>query len=1652
MARSRTANTVGKKRAKAPVPEENPGWLAQLPEQAPRPPIHQIQSQLLPFLEQGWPDFERLCRRLALRGGEVEAVWSYGTAGQAQYGIDLLVRLADGKYEVWQTKRFRRIRAADVAAAVNLFLNHKWAAKAKKFVLAVATDLRERTVVEALESARTGLLAQGIEFGAWGATELTEQLASEPEIVDDFFGRPWVRAVCPPEALERLKDRISPVDLGTLRTRLRDCYRSWIMTVDPGLPIAGLDRLGRTQPSVSILERYVQPDIITRIASPSESRDELRDSSQNAAAADDGRDYPNERPRHGARRNVPVVHEQRSALGQFLLFENQAVIVGDPGAGKSTLLRFLALDLLADTPVLTVARERYAKYLPIWVPFALWSRMSEGKAAPPPLAEVVAEFFRALSEPDLADDVRRALSSEKVILLIDGLDEATNQAAAQTVAAVLTSFIGSRKLPALVTSRPHGVRALSGLVASWTHAELAPLSVEQRTSLARLWFKLLLELESAAFPGAHASGVQAERLAAAFVAALQRNPGLTRLSQTPLFFLALINLHRRGQQLPRSRFAAIRSIVEELVELQPQRRARGALSTTSATINPRVRDRLLEDFAFALQANEVQGAVTDAATEEAAIIRATERVMERQGVSRDSAEASARDVFEFAEERAGVLVKKASDNIGFLHLSIQEFLAGRHLLQRPVSARAEFIRQHAGSPRWHEPILYLLSLTDSEPDVGVLITAIEQATGDSIEGKLARESLLADAAFSDLAHDLPVVRRVVERLFSEAEHTAWGARQYSLLSGAVAGLSSETVGELCRNKISEWVPDRHGWSRADALAAIPQWSKNLQESAIEVLLRSLHASEERTWRTAAWVIAEIAGRSEAIKAKLLAVLKAAPSLDVVTASLLSLSRGWPEDADVAAIAASLRRASDPGVSLQAIRLRATRKETDDADFDRFFKLSHQPRGMLGNRVAPDLTEHFAQTHRTEFVRRLEALISGLREDNPHDLFAPLASLVYCDPTHPLISEKLRAILQNEWTWHTIFPRNAFPVERVQWTADFVQLIERALDADKHAREHELYWIARVMPADSFKKRFLGWLKARDNFKFWSSDALVEIWGSSDPEVRETLLPFLDGDPQDIALVAEALVVVADNKEECLAAFKRSLRAKPHRTDFLYRALRRMDADTKDDDLYDAWLTAKDGLSAPAYADPWRGHMIRLFPDRSLVRQMGLAEVALRDGDLGAVASAYGSDPEIVAKILQGLCPLDDAARSALVAELEESAPFNMTCEVLLHDARHDTRVDVSSEATLGWVVSRITHDELDGASLDEFEAQLTAVGHDYEGRRAAAVAVLAIAGKLERFANKEDHAHKPLCVPIRGDHFRGRGRYLPRLLPIWGYVAETLGGDDQAFVRLGISQESDFASLEPGYPATRRILARLAEKGPRNENEHEALLAATIRFEGYGAPTREMIANLLTKMGGGNAAQRASEVFADHFSDDLELRESIVKTVTERPYHDNAVSALAELILRKPDTEIETLLRKIAPGQRHAATHFKLVAALAEPRAVLDELARAAEKGQVEPYHWGFDLWVNAMTRRVANDDALRTVMLGGLNPDSSPSMAVSLAALLIRAVPNDAAVRSYAEAEVSRLRALSYPIIGFDLTRVAHRPLERVLFNVWDRSSWVTV
>jgi hypothetical protein len=218
--------------------------------------------QVLPLEKLSWESLERLCYRLAARSADVADCRRYGIPGQEQQGIDIYVRRAsDGSYSTWQCKRYCNFSASDIKKAVTEFLGHEWAKTSAVFHLAVTVSLTPTALANAVEEQAQRCRKAGIEFVPLDLDGISDLLKQHPDLVDDFFGRPWVEAFCGPDAVKKLSARrLTKRERIEARQKLRELYTTHFASVDVGLPAAA-GALRNAAPYFALHKRYVVPSI-----------------------------------------------------------------------------------------------------------------------------------------------------------------------------------------------------------------------------------------------------------------------------------------------------------------------------------------------------------------------------------------------------------------------------------------------------------------------------------------------------------------------------------------------------------------------------------------------------------------------------------------------------------------------------------------------------------------------------------------------------------------------------------------------------------------------------------------------------------------------------------------------------------------------------------------------------------------------------------------------------------------------------------------------------------------------------------------------------------------------------------------------------------------------------------------------------------------------------------------------------------------------------------------------------------------------------------------------------------------------------------------------------------------------------------------------
>ena len=469
-----------------------PAWLEIPPSSRVAPPV-QTKLQELPLERLGWEDFERLCVRLVRCEADIEHCQLYGERGQKQGGIDIFGRLRGAtSYAVYQCRRVETFGPAAIRAAVDDFLRGKWSERSSRFVLCTTNSGIRTQLADVIEEQAAALAKRQISFEPWDRNRISELLKGHPELVDDFFGREWVRGFCGSGAAQSLVGRLDVQRVQEFRAELGRFYRYLFDVQDPGIPIPR--KIG--SPAFALADRYVLPDVDVESDLPNSRENpegarspDTRNGRAEEAEARDPREWSSDRTRSSPRSISPQSYASRQGVEEWLGRSRRSIVIGVAGSGKSSLLRYLINDLYSDSPTLARLALNFGTLLPVWLPFAFWTQLiSRDRSSS--LGQCLKQWLDQWDQAKLWPLVEDAIGDRRLLLLVDGLDEWTDQAAGRLACQRLQVFVEEHDLSAIVVTRPYGYARMPRFGRGWQAAELAGLSDKQRAELCAKWFRL----------------------------------------------------------------------------------------------------------------------------------------------------------------------------------------------------------------------------------------------------------------------------------------------------------------------------------------------------------------------------------------------------------------------------------------------------------------------------------------------------------------------------------------------------------------------------------------------------------------------------------------------------------------------------------------------------------------------------------------------------------------------------------------------------------------------------------------------------------------------------------------------------------------------------------------------------------------------------------------------------------------------------------------------------------------------------------------------------------------------------------------------------------------------------------------------------------
>lgn len=415
---------------------------------------------------------------------------------------------------------------------------------------------------------------------------------------------------------------------------------------------------------------------------------------------------------------------------EAVYFHKKTVLCGDHGSGKSTFVHYLAwalaqhgLEQVSEATILQ-GWDDTQQILPVILPLRTLSEylarlgMSE-KSVSIALAETMANEYDYGTKEEAEKLLRNVLRQQygaHTLLLFDGLDEVPLKGT-HTFAGRLTTLQAIRSFTHLypnamvvVTCRSRAFSDDLRKCLDWQVEMLAPFTMGQIRHFIPAWYEELSQKTAL-------SQEQAKRLSNDLLTVLQGGDKLSeklrKMAATPLLLtmMALV-LYNEGE-LPRVRPEFYEKVLELLLERWDKEKSGqtigkvvGRTDWSSKHIRP-VLDKL-SYIAHGLASTKDALGELEYSTLRDCLEHYFCTIDE---FSDDEAASAAVRFLKYMEERSGLLLAISSSTYTFVHHTLQEHCAGRHIMlnsENPVA----LVMQRREDERWREPIFLGIGRAD----------------------------------------------------------------------------------------------------------------------------------------------------------------------------------------------------------------------------------------------------------------------------------------------------------------------------------------------------------------------------------------------------------------------------------------------------------------------------------------------------------------------------------------------------------------------------------------------------------------------------------------------------------------------------------------------------------------------------------------------------------------------------------------------------------------------------------------------------------------------------------------------------------------------------------------------------------------------------
>jgi energy-coupling factor transporter ATP-binding protein EcfA2 len=364
--------------------------------------------------------------------------------------------------------------------------------------------------------------------------------------------------------------------------------------------------------------------------------------------------------------------------------EQFLMVLGSPGMGKSTFLKKMGLEALN-----TKNRKLKHKCIPVFLELKNFTSTKLN------FVDIIAEEFKICGFPEVEKFVPKALEQGKLLILLDGLDEAPTSQINEVITKI-QDFVDKYKNNRFIASCR--IAAYQSTFRRFTDVAMSEFDDAQIQQFINNWFQSDEDKHSGTAQNCW-KVLQNPEYAAA-----------KELAQTPLLLTLLCLVYNDSQSFPKNRATLYDEALDVLLKKWASEK-RIQRDPIHQDLNPSLEEAMLAEIAYTGFKND------RLFFSEREVVEKIKTFLEEN--LNAPTHLDGKQILKAIEVQQGILVERAKDAYSFSHLTFQEYLTAKYIDDNRLIP--ELVTKHLTEHRWREVFLLVAGLMRSGVDELLLL-------------------------------------------------------------------------------------------------------------------------------------------------------------------------------------------------------------------------------------------------------------------------------------------------------------------------------------------------------------------------------------------------------------------------------------------------------------------------------------------------------------------------------------------------------------------------------------------------------------------------------------------------------------------------------------------------------------------------------------------------------------------------------------------------------------------------------------------------------------------------------------------------------------------------------------------------------------------